>query len=114
MCLKTFRFRPLLGAYFFIRAPCSSFRWKLRNGVSVPFSGLSFLLEDWGNRDGNDAQFPSPVWGLFFYTVLETVKVSKGVAVSVPCSGLIFSLHVKRTHAVAPLFPSPTWGLVFK
>ena len=65
--LGALRFRPLLGAYFFMRIKEALIK---AGAVSVPYLGLIFLSGEAEYIDV-DAKFPSPTWGLFFYRNLR-------------------------------------------
>ena len=79
---------PSRGLFFHNATEEAAAKWR---AVSVPFSGLSFLLsvKKW-QPENLDQRFPSPSWSLVFIQPLKLKFPPKNL-----------------------WFPSPTWGLVF-
>ena len=87
---EVIRFRPPLGAYYFI----------MMIDVIVTYQ---------------PAMFPSPSWGLFFYICLARASMCLTAIGFRPLLGAYFFIMMIDVIVTSQpaMFPSPTWGLVF-
>ena len=101
---------PSRGLFFHNATEEAAAKWR---AVSVPFSGLSFLLsvKKW-QPENLDQMFPSPSWGLVFIQPLKLKIPPKNLWFSSPTWGLVFMLWKNMKHHVKEV-SVPCLGLIF-